>query len=223
MKTQKFRQKLKNFLQTLDRLKYNKRAVYWILALDLALAISSTVVDWPWLIRVPREVVIFAPICSLYPWLLVAWFGIFLWKKKVPNWFSSFLFMGLFSYGIMAWIYFPLYMSWNGINFHDVGSIFWVTAYAGQAFIIASEIKKIPWYQFLLVIGYFFFKDYSDRYLGTFLDILLDSYPEYLKLIFFTSTVTLHAVAAGLLLYLPTRKPIPAEVQNFQLETVHTD
>ncbi len=197
---------LKRFARKLDGLKHDKRAVYWIMAVDLALAISSTVVDWPWLIRVPQNLVAFAPICSLYPWLLLVWFGVFLWKKKVPAWYTSFLFLGLFSYGLLAWIYFPLYMGWNGINFHDVGSIFWVTAYAGQAFIIASELKKIPWYQYALILGYFFFKDYSDRYLGTFLDVLLDSYPQNLKLIFFASALSLHTVGAALLLYLPGRK-----------------
>jgi hypothetical protein len=201
---------VKTFARALDGLKYNRRAVYWIIAIDLALGLSSTVVDWGWLIRVPPHLVMFAPICSLYPWLLAVWFSLYLWKRKIPAWFTAFLFAGLFSYGIMAWIYFPLYMSWNGINFHDVGSMFWVAGYALQAFIIASELKKLPLHQFTLIMGYFFFKDYADRYLGTFLDVLLDSYPEQLKTIFFTSALALHAAAAGLLLYLPHQKGAPA-------------
>jgi len=204
---------LNAFFQKFTQLKTNKRAVYWLIAIDLALGISSTVVDWPWLMRVPRALVIFAPICSLYPWLLAVWFGLYLWKKKVSNWFSSFLFVGLLSYGIMAWIYFPLYMSWNGINFHDVASIFWVTAYGSQAFIIASEVKKIPWWQYVLVLGYFFFKDYADRYLGTFLDILLDSYPEILKLAFFVAVLLLHTIAAGILRYLYKKQPETEQAQ----------
>lgn len=202
---------MKKFLKTLSSLKNNRRAVYWLIAIDLALAVSSTVVDWPWLIRVPRQLVAFAPICSLYPWLLVIWFALYIRKPKegrprVPPWFTSFLFVGLFSYGFLAWIYFPLYMNWNGINFHDIGSIFWVTIYASQAAVIASELKKIPAYQFMAILGYFFFKDYSDRYLGTFLDFLLDAYPAYLKIIFFSSALSFHAIGAGLLLYLPRRK-----------------
>ena len=198
-------------VKTLDGLKYNKRAVYWIMAIDLALGISSTVVDWPWLIRVPPNLVAFAPICSLYPWLLIVWFALYLRKPKegrarVPAWFTSFLFVGLFGYGILAWIYYPFYMSWTGINFHDVASIFWVTMYAGQAFIIASEIKKSPWYQFALIMGYFYFKDVSDRYFGTFLDVLLDSYPEYLKLLMFASALSLHSMAAGVLIFLQGKK-----------------
>lgn len=216
-------QSIKNFPKTLNGLKSNKRAIYWIMAVDFALAVSSTVVDWPWLIRVPPNLVAFAPICSLYPWLLIIWFGLYLWKKKVPSWYTSFLLVGLFSYGIMAWIYFPLYMSWNGINFHDAGSIAWVTAYALQAFIIASEIKKIPWYQFVLVMGYFFFKDYSDRYLGTFLDVLLDSYPEILKTTFFASTLALHTMGGALLIYLQRKNSVPAAEQTLNFEAVRSD
>ena len=198
----KLQTRARTALTMLARLKQNRRALYWILALDVVLAVSSIIVDWPWLMGVPRALVIFSPICSLYPLLLVIWLSLFLLKKKIPNWFSAFLLMGLFSYGILTWIYFPLYMSWHGVNFHDVGSIFWVTTYALQGFIIASEIKKIPWWQFTLVVGYFFFKDYSDRYLGTFLDVLLDDYPEYLKTIFFVSALSLHAIAVAILLHL---------------------
>ena len=188
--------------KTFSQLKYNRRAVFWILAIDLALAISSTVVDWPWLIRVPRHLVFFAPICSLYPWLLVIWFTIWHFKKRVPAWFSNFLFIGLFSYGWMAWLYYPLIMTWNGFSWHDVGAILWVTAYGIQCLIIASEVKKIPWWQFLPVAGYFFFKDISDRFFGTFLDVMLDSYPENFKIIFFAGILALHAIAIAIVLRL---------------------
>lgn len=194
--------KLHQFAVSLDQLKHNKRALLWIMAIDAALAISSNVVDWPWLIRVPTNVVIFAPICSLYPTLLLIWFALYYFKKKIPTWFTTFIFMGIVSYGVMAWIYFPAYMSWNGINFHDVGSIFWVTAYALQAFIISSELRKLPIYQYALIFGYFFVKDYSDRYWGTFLDVLLDSYPENLKLFLTITLVVIHLATAGLIVYL---------------------
>lgn len=194
--------KFLQFSHRLDQLKYNRRAVLWLIAVDAALAISSNVVDFPWLIRVPPHLVLFAPICSLYPTLLLIWFTLWYFNKKIPNWFSAFIFMGISSYGIMAWLYFPAYMSWSGVNFHDVGSIFWVTAYALQAFILASEIKKLPWYQYALIFGYFFFKDYADRYLGTFLDVLLDSYPEILKTWLSASVVLLHVGSASLLIYL---------------------
>lgn len=200
-----FIKKFQAFTAMMDGLKYNDRALLWIILIDLSLGLSSTVVDWQWLIRVPRHLVMFAPICSIYPWLLAVWMTIFFFRKKVSSWFTTFLLIGLFSYGIMAWIYFPLYMSWNGVNFHDIGSMFWVTAYASQAFIIASEIQKVRWYTLAPIMAYFFFKDYADRFLGTFLDILLDSYPENLKTIFTVSVVTLHVLAIPLVFWIQKR------------------
>jgi len=214
---------LKKFVQfahKLARLKHNKKAVLWIMAIDAALAVSSIVVDWPWLMRVTWYLRPFAPICSLYPLLLFIWFTVYYFRKKVPVWYTAFLFMGIVSYGLMAWIYFPGYMGWNGINFHDVGSIAWVTAYAGQAFIIGSELRKMPFYQYVWIFGYFFFKDYADRYLGTFLDVLLDSYPESLKLFFSMTIVTLHVFAASLLLYFSFKpKPLAAEKLAYEPTT----
>lgn len=180
----------------------NKRSLLWIIALNAALAFSSIIVDWPWLMSVPPLLRPFAPICSLYPLLLTIWFTLTYFHKKIPTWFTAFIFMGIVSYGVMSWIYFPLYMSWKGINIHDVGSIFWVSLYAVQAIILAPHLKKMPYFHYALIFGYFLFKDYSDRYLGTFLDILLDSYPENFKLIFSVSVVVLHFAAATLVLYL---------------------
>lgn len=193
---------IQKLLQSLDTLKHNRKALLWLMAIDTALAVSSTVVDWPWLIRVPSHLVIFAPICSLYPFLLLIWFTLYFFKVNIPRWFTAFLYMGLISYGLMSWIYFPAYMTWTGINFHDVASMFWVAAYGLQALIIQSEIRRLPWYQYMLIFGYFFFKDFSDRYLGTFLDVLLDSYPEYLKVLLFTTVICLHIFTAILLLCL---------------------
>ena len=195
------------YIKALDRLKHHKRSLLILMVLDATLAIISNIVDWPWLMAVPRQLILFAPICSLYPLLLFIWLGLFYLKKKIPAWFTTFLFMGLVSYGIMAYLYFPAYMSWDGrgLNLHDVGSIFWVTAYAFQASVIASELKRLPWYQYAVIFAYFFFKDYSDRYLGTFLDVFLDNYPENLKLFFSISIVTLHLFAGSLVLYLTLR------------------
>lgn len=197
---------LQKLISFMDKVKYNNRAVVVLLILNSILTVGSYIADWSWLMAVPRHLILFAPICSLYPLLLLIWFGAWKFGKKIPSWFTAFLVVGLFSYGIMAWIYFPLYMSWRGINFHDVGSIFWVSAYGLQAFTIASELKKLPAYQYVLILSYFLFKDYSDRYLGTFLDhILFPNYPEFLKTLFTTCIVVLHLIGFFLVVYLPQK------------------
>ncbi len=201
---QPFLQHYFRIIRFLDGLKRERKTLTALILLDIILAVASTIIDWSWLMQVPRHLIFFAPICSLYPLLLVIWLGLYAFQKKIPAWFTAFLFMGLISYGIMSFIYFPAYMAWEarGVNFHDVASIFWVAAYASQASVIASEMRRLPTYQYVLIFSYFFFKDYCDRYLGTFLDINIKNYPENLKLLSFGSIVTLHILAAGLILFL---------------------
>lgn len=101
--------------------------------------------------------------------------------------------MGIVGYGIMAYIYYPVSMSQWGLEWRLLGNMLWVTTYALQSFVIASELKKIPFYQYLLVAGYFVFKDYADRFLGTFIDTTSSDYPEFLKNFFGLAIITIHA------------------------------
>lgn len=202
------------FISFMDKLKYNNRSVVVLLLINAILTVGSYIADWDWLLAVPRHFILFAPICSLYPLLLLIWFTAWKFGKKIPDWFTSFIFLGIFSYGIMSWIYFPLFMGWRGVNFHDVGSIFWVTAYGLQAFVIASELKRLPIYQYGLILSYFLFKDYADRYLGTFWDITLyPDYPEFLKTLFTTCIVLLHLIGFFLIVYLPHKNKHSAKMR----------
>ncbi len=189
----------------MDGLKYNKKALRIIIGFDILLAIGSNIADWSWMSSVKWYLLPFAPICSIYPLILTIWFSLFYFEKKVPAWLTSFIFMAITSYGIMSYIYYPLYMSWDGIQFRLVGNIVWVTVYALQSFIILFELKKIPIYQYLLIFAYFAFKDYADRYLGSFVDILREDYPRYLIDIFTVSIVCLHIASASAIILLPGR------------------
>ena len=194
---------LLKFSTKMDSLKYAKKAIAVLIALDLFMAIGSNIADWPWLMSVKWYLVPFTPICSLYPLTLAIWFSLRYMGKKIPDWFTNFIFMGIVSYGIMAYIYYPAYMAWDGVHWRLLGNMVWVTVYALQSFIIASEVKRIPVYQYVLVIGYFALKDYSDRYLGSFIDILRTDFPEYLKNYLFYTLVFTHTAIAGLTLFMP--------------------
>jgi hypothetical protein len=187
-------------------LKNNRKILLALIGLDIFLAVGSNIADWPWLMDVAQNkwyLIPFAPICSLYPLTLAVWFSLYYFRKKIQGWLTTFIFIAITSYGIMAYIYYPFYMSWDGIRFRLVGNMVWVTIYALQSFIIASEIKKIPLYQYILVIGYFAVKDYSDRFLGSFIDILRDDFPRYLIDIFTYSIIVLHLAASTLVIAIP--------------------
>jgi hypothetical protein len=190
--------KLKKFISWMNSIKYSKKALVILIVLDVLMAITSNIADWHWLMSVEWYLMPFAPICSLYPLTLAVWFTIYYRKGKVPAWFTTFIFIGIISYGFMAYIYYPLFMQWNGIEFRLIGNMLWVTAYALQSLIIASELRPLPVLQYVPIVAYFYFKDYSDRYLGSFIDIFNPGFPQHLKELFFAAILILHTGAITL-------------------------
>lgn len=172
--------KAKKFTTVMDALKHNKLALLVLIIIDGFMAVTSNIVDWPWLMSVEWYLMPFTPICSLFPLTLAIWFTIYLFRKKVPTWFTTFIFIGIISYGLMAFIYFPLYMNWAGFKWMGVGNMIWVFIYAIQSLIIASEVHSVKKYQFILIITYFVIKDICDRYFGTFIDFRQPGYPVWL-------------------------------------------
>lgn len=185
-------QKFKNWA---NQLKNNPKSLQILIGLNLLWSIIGIYADWPWLNSVPLPLLPFTPICSLYPPLLTIWYLLYKSKKNIPAWFTAFIFVGCISYGILAQIYYPFYMSWIGINFHDVASMFWVAFYGLQAFVIASELKPLKSYQLLLITGYFSFKDFSDYYFKTFVDFLQLNYPIYIMNIVLFSGILIQVSA----------------------------
>ena len=185
-------QKAKKLFTWMSNLKNNQQALIFLIGLDLIMAIASNIVDWPWMMSVDWYLRPFAPICSLFPGALAIWFTIYLIKKRVPSWFTAFIFIGIISYGIMAQIYYPVYMSIFEFDWRFPGNMLWVAIYASQSLIIVSELKPIKIYQFGLIIAYYLFKDYSDRYLGSFIDALRPGFPEALKDMFGIGMLMLH-------------------------------
>ncbi len=203
-----FKNKLLAWAAWMSGLKNDKKTLLVLIGLDLFLAVGSNIADWPWLMSVKWYLLPFAPICSLYPLLLTVWFSLRYFGKKIPGWFTSFIFFAITSYGIMSYFYFIPYMNWAGVNFRMVGNIIWVTVYALQSLIILTDLKRLPVFQYVLVLGYFAAKDYSDRFLGSFWDIPNVDFPEPMIAFFSSAMVTLHLCAAAAIVVIP--KYVPA-------------
>ncbi|MEK7528458.1 MAG: hypothetical protein AAB592_01700 [Patescibacteria group bacterium] len=170
----------------------NQRAVLFLAILDLSMGLIATYVDWPDFFAVPWYLVIFTPICPLYPLLLSANFFYFLKKQKFLQPLLYFTAIGIGSYGLMAFIFYPLYMASQGFGWYELGNIFWVTVYAAQFFIIFPQLKKIPTLYFIPIIAYFFAKDLLDRFGPTFSYIRTNSIPDPLADTLFTAIAILH-------------------------------
>ena len=194
--------KLQKFATWMDGFKQSKRALIVLIILDIFMAIGSNIVDWPILAQVDWYLIPFAPICSLYPLTLAIWFTIYYFKKRVPTAFTAFIFMGITAYGIMAQIYYPVFIYFEGLHFNLVGNMIWVAIYAIQSFIIASELRPLKIYQYIPLIGYFVFKDYSDRYLGTFTDILYFDFSEFAISALFALMIIMHIGSISTTIYI---------------------
>jgi hypothetical protein len=158
----------------------SKRKLKYLILLNLIWSILSIYTDWTWLTSIPPHLILFTSICSLYPPLLTIWYLIKYYGGKPPNWLTLWILVGITSYGILAQIYFPLLMSWKGINFHDAGSMFWVAVYAFQALILYRFLKPPQLPEVLWVIAFLSAADYSHYFLKTFVDLTLPGYPVWL-------------------------------------------
>lgn len=215
---------LYKFTAWTDGLKKSKKALLILIGLDVFMAIGSNIADWPWLMNVAQEkwyLIPFAPICSLYPLTLAIWFSLKYLGKKIPAWFTTFIFIAIVSYGIMAYIYYPLYMSWDGIAPRLIGNMVWVTVYALQSFIIVSELKVLPSYQLFLIMFYFSFKDYADRFLGSFIDISRTDFPENFKNLFWVCIIILHLTAGIASVLIPILKLKRSSPQSPAFEKIN--
>jgi len=140
----------------------------FLIVLDFFMAATATYVDRYEFLAVTWYLVVFVPICPLYPLLLGS---NFLLRARSGHFWQPLLHftaVGIISYGCMALIFYPLYMAGHGFQWYEVGNIFWVLLYSAQIIFIFPHLKKIPPVYYLLIALYFFTKDFLDRFGETF-------------------------------------------------------
>lgn len=160
----------------------SKQKLKLLILLNLTWSVLGFFADFAWLREVPIYLVPLTSICSLYPPLLTIWYLFQYFERKTPNWFTFWVILGTASYGLMAQIYFPLLMSWKGINFHDIGSMFWVAVYGTQSIILFKHLKKLSFLQMFPGLIYIFTADAFHFFYPTFVDFILPGYPIWLKM-----------------------------------------
>ncbi len=182
----------------------SKQKLKYLILLNLTWSILGIYADWEWLSQVPSYLIPFTAICSLYPPLLTIWYSLKLRGINPPNWLTLWILVGTTTYGILAQIYFPLLMSWKGINFHDIGSMFWVAVYGTQAFILYKYLKPPTRAAIAWVILFYAAVDYSHYFAKTFVDLTLPNYPVWLGTLSATLVI---ALQLGTLTYYAMRHP----------------
>lgn len=183
----------------------SKKKLKFLIILNLTWSLLGIYADLAWLSMVPPHLVPLTAICSLYPPLLLIWYCLKYFHRDIPNWYTFWLVIGTASYGLLAQFYFPLLMSWQGISFHDVGSMFWVAVYGLQALIIFPHLKIPSILTVLPGLTYLFLADYHHYFIPTFVDFTLPGYPEWMK---YTTGLTALAtqIICAIIIILLTKK-----------------
>lgn len=172
-----------------------------LIVLNLAMVAAAMTIDYKDFIETPAYLWIFVPICPLYPLLLAVNYIWYLKRGVWLQWLLNFTAVGIISYGLMAFVFYPLYMYENGFGWYELGNIFWVLLYGSQIFLIWPHLKRTSAFYYVLIALYFFAKDFLDRFSVTY------SYQRYgligdnAQNILFIAILILHITALALICY----------------------
>lgn len=177
----------------------SKQKLKFLIILNITWSLLGFYADSNWFSQIPAYLIPLTAICSLYPPLLLIWYCLKYFNRPIPAWYTFWVILGAASYGVIAQFYFPLLMSWQGINFHDVGSMFWVAVYGGQAFILLPHLKIKSLYSLLPGIFYLLLADFTHYFALTFVDFSLPGYPLWMKYLTGLGAVFIQAICAILI------------------------
>ena len=172
------------------------RMLRFLCLLSFVMSVIALVHDWYDFVDTPWYVWILIPICPLYPFLLGVCYLVYLRRGFFPRFLTLFTFIGITSYGVMALLFYPLYMLHSGFAWYELGNIFWVMIYASQAFLLARFLRRVPWWHLAGAMGYFLLKDLSDAFGVTFSYVRYEVLTVPMIWMFFVVMVVLH-LAAG--------------------------
>ncbi|OGC81533.1 MAG: hypothetical protein A2788_02055 [Candidatus Abawacabacteria bacterium RIFCSPHIGHO2_01_FULL_46_8] len=162
-----------------------------LIALDLFWWLAATIYDWQKLVSTPWYLLPFLPICPIYPLLLAIAFICLKRGRQIPAPLAIFTFMGAASYGIMAYIFYPLYMSATGLDSSAIGNMAWVTFYALQSYLLLPYLKIWPGW-IIILATYFFSKDIIDLKFQQFSYLITPTTPGYVISYSFIAILLIH-------------------------------
>ncbi len=182
------------------------RLLWLLIALDLFWTVAATIYDWPKIVATPWHLLLFMPICPIYPLLLAIAYLWSWYRRRIPAPLAVFAFLGSLSYGLMAYIFYPLMMSWVGWDWLMVGNMLWVTFYALQVFLLLPYLR-LSYGGILAISSYFFLKDFLDFTALRFSYFITATTPPHIKLHSFIAILLIHV---GLMFWLFLHNTPPA-------------
>lgn len=118
----------------------------FLIILDFVWSASAFWYDADKLLTFSPFLWLFVAVCPVFPFLL-ALVLLQLYRKKSPNQFLlAFAAISSAVYGVLAILYYPIAMYYQGFSWNAFGQIFWVLFYALQGFWLIRKFKidKFP-------------------------------------------------------------------------------
>ena len=128
-----------------------------LISLDLFWSVAAMIYDASKLRTLSPLLWPFVAVCPIFP-LLLALVLLQLYRKKTPNQFLlAFAAIPSTIYGILAILYYPVAMIYQGFSWNAFGQIFWVAFYSLQGIWLLKRypIKNTP---FVLVLAFLVIK-----------------------------------------------------------------
>lgn len=129
--------------------------IIFFIVIDLFWSIAALIYDWSKLTTIAPWLWPFVAVCPIFP-LLIALVLLQLYRKKSPNQFLlAFAAIPSLVYGLVAVIFYPVAMIYQGFSWNAVGQIFWVGLYAIQGFWLIREFRpgKFAFYSALVFVA----------------------------------------------------------------------
>lgn len=180
----------------------SRKRIWLLLILDVAMSLTALAVDLHDFFETPWYLWLWVPVCSVYPFLLALNYGIFLWRGRFPAFLLGFTVFGVLGYGVIAPVFYLLYMRESGFAWYELGNIFWVWLYACQGLLLWPYVRDIyargvglhaRTVYLLIIASYFFTKDVLDRFSITWSYVRFGVLSEQMMNVTFVVLLLVHA------------------------------
>lgn len=190
----------------ISKLFSSRRLIWSLLIIDIVMALIALTVDLHDFFETPWYLWLWVPICSIYPFLLALNYGYFLKHGRFQPFMLSFTVFGVIGYGIIAPVFYGLYMREAGFAWYEFGNILWVWLYASQGILLWPFVREmlitntLRVTQLLVIFGYFLIKDILDRFSVTWSYVRFGALSESTMNITFVTLLIVHFVLLAVFL-----------------------
>jgi len=152
----------------------------YLIILDFFWSAAALFVDLPKLGSIHPLLWPVAIICPIYPLLLaIVWIEIKK-GKKINSFLLAFAIIPSAIFGILALVYYPSKMIFQGFAFRDLGQIFWVLFYSSQGWYLWFK-RKLLLFPVILVTIYLTIKFFLDYRFDSFGYLSFDDFSQSAK------------------------------------------